>query len=66
MVTLFWIFKNTLIFDCNFVKEMKCIIHGNKNSLVTEGVFDQQFRKHELENEQKIFEKSLSCNENIG
>ena len=45
---------------------MKCIIHGNKNSLVTEGVFDQQFRKHELENEQKIFEKSLSCNENIG
>ena len=45
---------------------MKCIIHGNKNRLVTEGVFDQQFRKHELENELKIFEKYLSCDENIG
>ena len=45
---------------------MKCIIHGNKNRLATEGVFDEQFRKHELENELKIFEKYLPCDENIG
>ena len=45
---------------------MECIIHGKKNRLVTEAVFDQQFKKHELENKLKIFEKSLSCDENIG
>ena len=36
-----WKFNNSLIFDYNFVKEMKYYIHDTKKRLVTEDVFDQ-------------------------
>ena len=37
-----WKFNNSLIFDRNFVKEMKCFIHDTKKTLLTEDVFDEQ------------------------
>ena len=37
-----WKFYNSLIFDRNFVKEMKCFIHDTKKTLLTEDVFDKQ------------------------
>ena len=39
-----WKFNNSLIFVGNFVKEIKCFIHGTKKRLVTEDVFDEQFQ----------------------
>ena len=37
-----WKFNNSLIFDRNFVKEIKCFIHDTKKTLLTEDVFDKQ------------------------
>ena len=37
-----WKFNNSLIFDRNFVKEMKCFIHDSKKRFVTDEVFDEQ------------------------
>ena len=37
-----WQFNNSLIFDCNFVKEMKGFIHDTKKRLVTEDAFDKK------------------------
>ena len=37
-----WKVNNSIIFDCNFVKEMKCYIHDTKTRLVIKHVFDQQ------------------------
>ena len=37
-----WKFNNSLIFDCNFVEEMKCFIHDTKKRLVTDEIFDEQ------------------------
>ena len=34
-----WKFSNSLIFDRNFVKEMKCFIHNTKERPVTDDVF---------------------------
>ena len=45
-------FNNSFIFDCNFVKEMKCFIHDAKERVVTKDVFVEQSRweilKHEI------------------
>ena len=37
-----WKFNNSLIFDRNFAKEMKCFIHDTQKRLVTDNVFDEQ------------------------
>ena len=37
-----WKVNNSLIFDPNFVKEMKCFIHDTKKRLVTDDVSDKQ------------------------
>ena len=37
-----WKFNNSLIFDRNFIKEMKCFIHDTKKRLVTDDIFDKQ------------------------
>ena len=39
-----WKFNNSLIFDSNFVKEMKCHIHDTNKRLATEDIFDKQFQ----------------------
>ena len=54
-----WKFDNVLIFNRNFVKEMKCFIHDAKRRLVTEDVFVQQSqweikKKKKYENDQYI------------
>ena len=45
-------FNNSLVFDCNFVKDIKCFIHDTKKRLVTEDVFEEQSQweilKHEI------------------
>ena len=37
-----WPFNSSLIFDCNFVKQMKGFIHDTKKRLVTEDAFDKK------------------------
>ena len=39
-----WKLKNSFIFDRNFVKEMIGFMHGTKQRLVTEDVFDKQIQ----------------------
>ena len=37
-----WKFNNSLVFDRNFVKEIKCFIHDTEKRFVTDDVFDEQ------------------------
>ena len=50
-----WKFNNSLIFDRNFVKEMKCFIHDTKKTLITEDVFDKLFQWEILKYEIREF-----------
>ena len=42
-------------FDCNFVKEMKCLIHDAKERVVIENVFDEQSQWEILKQEIRKF-----------
>ena len=55
-----WKFNNSLIFDCNFVKEIICFIHGTNKRLVTEDAFDQQSQWEILKYEIRKFSLRFS------
>ena len=50
-----WKFSNSLIFDRNFVKEMKCFIHNTKKRPVTDHIFDEQSQWEILKYEMRKF-----------
>ena len=50
-----WKFNNSLIFDRNFVKEMKCFIHNTKKRPVTDHIFDEQSQWEILKYEMRKF-----------
>ena len=48
-------FNSSFVFDCNFVKEMKCLIHDAKERVVIEDVFDEQSQREILKQEIRKF-----------
>ena len=50
-----WKLNNSLIFDRNFVQEMKCFIHDTMKTLLTKDVFEEQSQWEILKYEIRIF-----------